>query len=223
MPISSTGNLYPIASFIADLKPRRVIDIGVGFGLYGALCRQILDIADGRYEKSRWQAQIRGIESYGEYRTPLWDYVYDEVIIGDALQIVPQCGRVDLALLCDVIEHFSREDGFRLIEKILAIADCLIISTPLVGMFEENEYTARNSNERHLSFWTEQDFRPWLRARRLESMTGVFLLSKESVDPRVGFHSGVAYSFRRALKNSMPEPAVRSVRNIRRALRSRIK
>ncbi len=218
MPVSSIANLHPVATLVMDLKPRRVLDIGVGFGLYGALCRQILDIADGRYERAEWQAQIRGIENYADYRNPLWDYCYDSVVIGDARRLLPQLGRVELVLCCDVIEHFSKSDGLALIEQFLSQSECAIVSTPLVFMSDENSYTRRNPCEQHLSHWEPRDFRPWVREERFTSMTGIYLLSAGKRSGRIGYTSTDSYELRRVIRNCLPQAAVRAVRAARRAL-----
>ncbi len=215
MPVSAIDNLFPVADFIRDLRPKSVLDVGIGFGLYGALCRQILDIAEGRYERSVWQARICGVDTCAEYRNPLWDYVYDEVVIGNAEDVLERLPATDVALLCDVIEHFPKQAGLELVESLLAKAECLIVSTPLVLMTEENSYTARNPKERHLSIWEQRDFAPWLRATRLTSMTGVYLLSRHEIRRNIGYHSGDRYTLRKILRNRLPATLVSGLRTLR--------
>ena len=43
MPYSMIENVPPIANEIQRLNPRRMIDLGVGLGLYGVIARQLLD------------------------------------------------------------------------------------------------------------------------------------------------------------------------------------
>jgi len=218
MPVSSIDNLYPVASFVRDLSPARVLDVGIGFGLYGALCRQILDIAEGRYARDTWKASIIGVEAFAQYRTPLWDFVYDRVEIGTAPEVLDRVPPADLAILCDVIEHLTKDAGMRLVETLLNKAEAVVVSTPLVFMNDPNSYTEMNDKEQHLSLWEEKDFRPWVRATRLTSMTGIFLLSRRDLNTRPGFHSSDGYQLRRILRNQLPDPMVQVIRRIRRAL-----
>ena len=219
MPISSLENLHPVSSFIFDLRPQSVLDIGVGFGTYGVLSRQILDIAPERFQKNDWQTRIVGIEACEDYRTPVWDYVYDKVHVGDAQQLVPTLGRFDLALLCDVIEHFEKEAGLAHIRTTLEHAKVMIVSTPLVWMDGDNRYNTANPYMHHRSLWCESDFRPWLRAKRFNSTTGVYVLSHQEISRQAGWHSGDFYVLRRILRDHTPNAVVRAVRAARAAVR----
>ena len=50
MPTSDMHNIVPILTIMQHLQPRSVLDIGCGFGKYGVLLREYLDIWHERLE-----------------------------------------------------------------------------------------------------------------------------------------------------------------------------
>ena len=70
---------------IVTLNPKSVLDVGVGFGKYGVLCREYLELWDGRGEYSQFLRRIDGVEVFANYITPLHKYVYDKVYTQDIL------------------------------------------------------------------------------------------------------------------------------------------
>ena len=57
-------------TIINALQPRSILDVGCGFGKYGMLLREYLDVWHERYDKERWQVRIVGIEAFEQYRNP---------------------------------------------------------------------------------------------------------------------------------------------------------
>lgn len=138
-------------------KPDSVLDIGVGFGKYGFLCREYLELWDGRDIYDDWQHRIDGIEIFEKYITPAHNHIYDNIYIGDALSVLPRLNtRYDLILLIDVIEHFTIEDGLRLLEMCATRSKACIVSTPLNASSQGNCFD--NNHETHRSQWNWQHF-----------------------------------------------------------------
>ena len=140
-------------------NPESVLDIGVGFGKYGLLTREYTDIYAGRLEKeSEWQVRIDGIEAHGRYINPAHRFIYDDIFVGDALEILPGLQRsYDLIILVDVLEHFTRDDGMKILSECGKKGRNIIISVPTlwydqVALFE-NEY------EIHRSHWHKEDLK----------------------------------------------------------------
>ncbi|NMC32939.1 MAG: glycosyltransferase [Veillonellaceae bacterium] len=157
MPTSWYQAIPPILDQIQIEKPASVLDVGVGFGKYGLLLRDVLDIPFERYHKKQWQVKIDGIEAYEQYNNPLHDFVYDHVYYGNAMEIIDQLPIYDCILFIDVLEHFSKDDGHAFIKKLLAhTKKSLLISTPLYPA-EQAEYLG-NHYERHISQWSPIDF-----------------------------------------------------------------
>ncbi|MGH9124825.1 MAG: class I SAM-dependent methyltransferase [Acidimicrobiales bacterium] len=142
---------------IVRLQPTRVLDIGPGYGKWGFLVREALDFMPGRLAPERWQVTIDGVDAF-PYASPILDWVYDKVTLGSALDVVDGLRGYDLVILGDVIEHFEKRDGFRLLRALLAHNKNVLISTPF-DFFEQE--IADNPYEQHLSCWCEADFSEW--------------------------------------------------------------
>ena len=157
MPTSWYQAIPPILDQIKTESPQSILDIGVGFGKYGLLLRDVLDIPFERYHKQQWQVRIDGIEAFEQYKNPLHDFAYDHVYYGNAMEIIDQLPIYDGILFVDVLEHFSKEEGHAFIKKLLAhTRKSLLISTPLYPA-EQEEYLG-NHYERHISQWSLIDF-----------------------------------------------------------------
>jgi SAM-dependent methyltransferase len=160
MPSSSSQQISPILDIIRAVQPHSVLDIGVGFGKFGFLCREYLELWDGRDQYHDWQRQIDGIEAFESYITPLHKQIYDDIHIGNALDILPRLTTYyDLILLIDVLEHFSSDEGMRLLAECSRRARGLIVSTPLVVSAQESAFG--NPFETHRSQWTPGAFSSW--------------------------------------------------------------
>jgi len=169
MPSSRPATIPVVIHLLRQLRPRSILDIGVGFGKWGHLFREYTDINEAerdpaRYPRTGWQVRIDGIEGYAPYVTEMHRYIYNDLHIGDAVQILPTLGTYDLVFLGDVIEHFEKKDGKVLLDRSLEHAiKAVIVSTP---KFEtEQEDLCGNELERHRSLWSAADFTKWPRTQ----------------------------------------------------------
>ncbi|MBA1335422.1 MAG: hypothetical protein HPY66_1045 [Firmicutes bacterium] len=157
MPTSFHGQISTILDFILKERPRTILDVGIGFGKYGVLCREFLDIMPGRYEKKDWQVRIDGIEGFSEYRNPIHDYVYDRVYYGLIQEVFDKLEvRYDFALMIDVLEHFNKEEGYISVNGLLKKCRLLLISVPAIPC--DQSYLS-NELEKHRSIWKPGDFK----------------------------------------------------------------
>jgi 2-polyprenyl-3-methyl-5-hydroxy-6-metoxy-1,4-benzoquinol methylase len=131
MPSSQHYHISKIVSLIITLNPGSVLDIGTGFGKYGMLCREYLELWDGRKKYSEFMRRIDGIEAFEDYITPVHRFVYNNMYIEDALKIVDKLDfKYDLILLIDVLEHFEKSTGRSFLEKMLQLHGGVLVSTP---------------------------------------------------------------------------------------------
>lgn len=158
MPTSHLYQLNQITEAITQLQPQSVLDVGVGFGKYGFLMREYLEVwgEDGNY--SNRKRKIDGIEIFEDYILPHHHLIYNEIFIGNALAVLPVVKhQYDLILLIDVLEHFTYEDGMKLLDECKKQAKHIIISTPwdigIQGECFDNPY------EKHLFQWKKKHFR----------------------------------------------------------------
>jgi len=154
MPTSDYLAIPDVLRVVIGSRAESVLDIGVGFGKWGPLCREYIEVSRGRMP-GEWRSTIHGIEIFETYRNRNWA-AYDEVFIGDVLTILPTLARYDAILCCDVIEHFEKAEGQRLLREMLAHAKIVVITSPRGESPQGPEYG--NAHEEHKSVWSEADF-----------------------------------------------------------------
>jgi hypothetical protein len=158
MPSSQYQQINEIVESIIVADPKSILDIGAGFGKYGALAREYLELQDNAWAKADWKRRIDAIEGFERYITPFHKYIYDNIFIGNAQDIVPSLkDHYDLILLIDIIEHFEKDEGIKLINNCLKISDNILLSTPHKFFAQRDVYG--NSMETHRSLWAKGDFR----------------------------------------------------------------
>jgi hypothetical protein len=156
MPTSYYGQISTVLQVVQEINPASILDIGVGFGKYGVLCRELFDIPYERYSKDTWKTRIDGIEGYAQYINPIHSYVYDNVYYSRAEDIIEKLDFVyDLAMMIDILEHFEKQEGGKLLLKILKKCKNLIVSVPAIPCFQTY---LDNDLEEHKSIWTVNDF-----------------------------------------------------------------
>lgn len=158
MPTSNLSQVQAIMETVTAHNPRSILDIGVGFGKYGFLCREYLDVfsADAIYGK--WKRRIEGVEAFPDYLTPVHGYIYDKVHVGNALDVLPKLatGEYDLVMIIDVIEHFEFPDAHAILDQCARIGRNVLVSTPRdIGQQDE---VFSNPFEVHKAQFTKAHF-----------------------------------------------------------------
>src|SRR5512139_1422101 len=110
MPSSRPNTIPTVINLVRQLKPRSILDVGVGFGKWGHLFREYTDILEAehdpaRYRREKWQVRIEGIEGHAAYLTPMHDFLYDQIHVGNAAVLMKGLPKYDLVFLGDIIEH----------------------------------------------------------------------------------------------------------------------
>jgi len=156
MPTSRGSHLSYLTQLILEIKPKSILDVGVGFGSKGMLFREYTDIWDGNYKKEEWKTIIDGIEIFPDYVSDLQKSIYNKIHIGNALAILPTLGNYDVIYAGDVLEHFNEKQGREFIELLKEHSPHVIITTPVKvsdqGSVFGNEY------ETHRSQWGKESF-----------------------------------------------------------------
>lgn len=160
MTVMASGPLQPMPKLIEcalAVRPRRILDLGMGTGKYGFLLREQTDLAYGR-PQNEWRLHITGVEGYADNVGPHQRSVYDEITVGDIGAFVDGYDgeRFDLTLLIDVIEHFPPAEGRSLADRILEISRHLLISTPTAYYPQDN---GDNPLQLHRSWWPQTELR----------------------------------------------------------------
>lgn len=190
MPTSRPYHLTWLCEKVLELKPKSILDIGVGFGSKGMLFREYTDVWNGNMFD--WKARIDGVEIFDNYIGMLQKGIYDNIYIGDITEIVDTVGSYDLIYMGDVIEHLTREIGEVLIKKLKRKCKNLIIVTPSIVSAQGSVYD--NENETHLSQWVDSDFSGF------EVLTIGNSLVAHYRKPELYFCEGMKFYGERALK-----------------------
>lgn len=167
MGTSNWQNISYCVGALRRLMPTSVLDVGTGFGRWGVLCREFLDVWEGREAQSLWQVQIEGIEAFPECLTPLHDYVYDRVHVGDAVDVLPSLGNYDVVYLGDVVEHQQKAKAWTLLDESLRHArHAAIVTIPIGDDWPQATGPDGNAFHAHRSRWYSEDFDRYPEARR---------------------------------------------------------
>lgn len=158
MPTSNFDKIPATIKAVEVFRPTSILDIGIGFGKYGSLFRERLDIANGNYKKEDWKIRIEGVEGFSSYRSPLWE-CYNKIHIGNILELADGLGNYDVITILDVIEHLSKEEGIGLIDKLLRKSHGIVITTP-ISWYAQDDWGG-NELERHKSAWNKKDFKKY--------------------------------------------------------------
>jgi len=155
MPSSHWLQINEIVSAIIATNPKSLLDIGAGFGKYGVLAREYLELWDGRNQYKNWKRRIDGIEIFDSYVNPLYK-IYNNVFIGNAIDILKKNSTgYDLILLIDVLEHFTQGEGKELLQLCKIRGRNVLIATPHVPSSQKSAFG--NEHETHKSKWRAED------------------------------------------------------------------
>jgi len=144
---------------IVERRPKAVLDAGLGFGLWGHLLRQYLDVWGGRIQPEQWTTRIDGIEIDPARIQTHARFLYSNIFIGDIRSLAPRCARdcrYDVILFGDVLEHLPKADALALLKTAVALAAALVVVRIPLGDGWRSE--GREEPDRHQSRWTFDDF-----------------------------------------------------------------
>ena len=164
MPVSHQKNIYSVLALVDDMQKKSgvesILDIGTGFGKYGLLLRERMDVRFLRYHKEDWVTRIDGIEPFKEYITPVHKHIYDTLYLSQIEYIINQLTNYDIIIMIDVLEHLDKELGTEVLKKLDSLTNkLLILSFPIhPGSYKPRGGTPwDNKLEIHKCLWSEAD------------------------------------------------------------------
>jgi hypothetical protein len=158
MGTSNWQNISFCVELLRRIRPKKVLDVGVGFGRWGILCREFLDVWEGRVFPIEWETEIIGVEAFKGYIQPYHDTFYSKIIHQEAYEYLSKSNEhYDLIILGDVLEHFEKERGSRVLEICLAQSTYVLLNIPL-GQYWPQQSSNGNTYEEHKSTWNKRDF-----------------------------------------------------------------
>jgi hypothetical protein len=183
MGTSNWQNISFCVELLRRIRPKKVLDVGVGFGRWGMLCREFLDVWDGRVFPEEWEIEIVGIEAYKKNIQPYQKHIYSRIIKSEASAYLSRTSeQYDLIILGDVLEHFEKEEGKKVLEICLSRSQYVLAMIPL-GKNWQQDSVYGNSYEQHKSVWTMKEVQqyPWIIKKEFKDYIfrpfGVFVFS----------------------------------------------
>jgi len=167
MPSSNPETIPVVIGLVWRLAPKRVLDVGAGYGKYGVLFREYLEMLHTRNSQPRpsgstmWRkrlVRIDAVEGFSDYVGKLHYAVYDNVYIENIFDFVKKQWEYDLIFMGDVLEHIEKEAALNeLLPALLArVAMGVLISVPAYAEAQGSEFG--NELETHRSRWQFADF-----------------------------------------------------------------
>jgi len=161
MPVAKPDIIPIICKWLSKLSPKRILDVGVGFGLWGFLSREYgfiwkEDLSRQEYKNWRNEIIIDGIEICEDNITELQRMIYNKIFIGDVKKLLSKMETYDLIIFGDVLEHLEKEEALRVLEIARKKSHWVIISTP--NYFDQGRAVMGNEYEKHLCLLEDNDF-----------------------------------------------------------------
>ncbi len=158
MGTSNWQNISYNINLVRKLNPAAILDVGAGFGRWGILFREFLEIWDESKYDGKWERKIDAVEIYEPYIKEYHKYFYNNVYIENAYDYLKRTeNKYDLINLGDVVEHFTKKEGEDIIKECLNKGKYVLITIP-IGKHWEQTPTSENPHEEHKSIWYNNDF-----------------------------------------------------------------
>lgn len=158
MPTSTWVHTSDVQQIVVDLCPRSILDIGVGYGKWGVLFRDVLDIIKGRWERPEWKTMISGVEPSIGYNNPIYRYVYDEIrpvtfqTFCEAVARSTRNWHWDMIWIGDVLEHMEYEEVELGLKQLAGHYNFLLAGIPVGDKWPQGAVNG-NELERHRTVW----------------------------------------------------------------------
>ncbi len=173
MPTSNIEGIEMVLHAVVALQPRTIMEIGPGFGKFGHLAREYLDV----YGAERWgnfKTEIDCCEIFPEYITDLHRAIYSRIIIGDA-RSVPIAG-YDLVIATDVIEHMEFDTVAPFIARVVANNKAMLIQVPYEVKPQGEVFG--NHHESHISQFNYRYFTQFGHAQFIPEQSLICIISR---------------------------------------------
>jgi SAM-dependent methyltransferase len=199
MPTSPFAHLYTFVLFLDALRPKSILDVGLGNGKLGFIARDLLDVMYGeQYHRSRWRLKLDGIEIFEDYIQEHQRAIYNEIYIGDAFDVIDRIGNYDMIILGDVLEHFDKQKGMAFMEKCIRHTnETLSLFIPLGDDWNQQAIYG-NPHETHRSSWYLDELKPLSSKHQIfeygQGRYGAFLIPKQHyIDRRIEMLNDLAF------------------------------
>ena len=153
--VSDNENKDVAVSWIKDLKPKRVLDIGAGMGIYAIMAKE-----PGQH----WAA----LEVFAPYVNMFnLRSRYEEIFIADARYTdFDKLGTFDLTIAADMLEHMSKGDAKILLNTIFEHSKYALICFPIEHQDQHAGFEG-NDFETHIDHWEYDEMQEFVADRHI--------------------------------------------------------
>ncbi len=157
MPSSQFQHVSDVLETTLRHRPKSVIDIGCGYGRWGILFREILDVLFERYEKRTWLTQIDAVEAFPEYLKDYHRHFYNHIYESPVQDLLPEIvtKKYDMVFAGDIIEHLDLDLGKNVVLQLKNSAQKLAIFSVPLGDWPQGAVLG-NEFEIHRATWTRE-------------------------------------------------------------------
>jgi len=169
MPTANPSNIVWVVEQVRKINPKRILDVGVGFGKWGYLCRDYLEATRMRMTPKEWKVVIDGVEPCERYINSLQELIYNKIYNKTIEEYLPEAFGYDLIIANDVIEHMDKKVAWCVLNTLIKQNTWVIVTVPLDDQLVENDDIVSDyPYERHRSIWLLEDFKnhPYLKKQK---------------------------------------------------------
>lgn len=157
METQSHLNITDVLEIIRKIDPVKILDVNVGFGRWGILCRELLerDSFGNVRRPDFWNIKIDGIEKLeGNHLHNYHDVFYDNIYRQDIYGFLKShVSLYDLTIFSEILECTAKEIAIDMITNAMDISRFILVYVRL-GNHNENHII----KDKILSTWEEEDF-----------------------------------------------------------------
>ena len=190
MPSSGPGTIPVALRLVWELAPKRVLDLGAGYGKYGVLFREYLGLRHSHEDRHRGNmsgsspvARIDGVEGFASYVGGLHELVYDKIYVEGILDFINREWEYDFIFIGDVLEHLDKTAAVEKVLPTLVARASMGVLVSVPAKVEDQGDTFGNPLEIHRSSWSARDLRqfaPYVHAGRKEGQLIAFLTRRRA-------------------------------------------
>lgn len=166
MGTSNVSNIPYVIKNGIYCNPSSILDIGCGFGKYGALFREYTDVWKGRPYPHQWEVIIDGVEAFSKYIHSGHLFYYNKIYKKDIFELIEKNlleNTYDLILWIDGPEHMEKNKAKYVIDYLYKekCNKTFILTHPNIQDPEialKQGAANKNKYECHVSIWSKMDF-----------------------------------------------------------------
>lgn len=145
-----------VVAKMRERKPRSILDVGCGWGRWGFLAREFLELWEHNYQRDQWRVRIDAIDVHDGTWTPVHSFIYDHLYKAD-VRFFETSQRYDLVIACDVLEHIPKPAGVALVNRFREAGSSLVIGVPLGDRWPLYDGFDGNDFAGHVCHWFVDD------------------------------------------------------------------